>query len=193
MTQQKLREVQLLSHSHTASRTTTEETLLQSDQTNSFYLLDQGLANCGSLAKSSLFWQSFVGEQPHLFIYILLEAAFVLQWQSWAVETEAIGFTKIFTIWPFPGKSVLSLCYSHTTGPHSSQSPATWEFPLPSSGAECREWGAGFPGSGEAEPLHGRQGGSQSMSTLWGTPDPEPAPGKSVSYFLHEATKIWGF
>ena len=31
------------------------------------------------------------------------------------------------------------------------------------------------------------------MSTLWGTPDPEPAPGKSVSYFLHEATKIWGF
>lgn len=88
---------------------------------------------------------------------------------------------------------MLSLCYSHTTGPHSSQSPATWEFPLPSSGAECRGWGAGFPRSGEAGPLHGRQGGSQSVSTLWGTPDPEPAPGKSVSYFLHEATKIWGF
>ena len=54
MRKQKTREDKLLSNSHTASRMIVEETLPWADQTNSFYLLDQWLANCSSLTKSSL-------------------------------------------------------------------------------------------------------------------------------------------
>lgn len=33
---------------------------------------------------------SFVGTQPHLFIYKLPVVAFVLQWQTWVVATEGV-------------------------------------------------------------------------------------------------------
>jgi len=49
-----MRKQKLLSNSHTASRMIVEESLPWADQTNSFYLLDQWLANCSSLTKSSL-------------------------------------------------------------------------------------------------------------------------------------------
>ena len=54
MRKQKLREYKLLPNSHTANRITVEETMPWADQTNSFYLLDQWLANYSSLTKSSL-------------------------------------------------------------------------------------------------------------------------------------------
>lgn len=33
---------------------------------------------------------SFIGTQPHPFIYLLPMAAFTLQWQHWAVVTETV-------------------------------------------------------------------------------------------------------
>lgn len=45
-------------------------------------------------------------EHSHTHLLMIIQAAFVLQQQSWVVATETIWFTKpqIFTIWLFTGR-----------------------------------------------------------------------------------------
>lgn len=74
--------------------------------------LSQMWENYGLWTKSSLppvfFFNkySFIERQPRLFTYVLSVAAFVLQWQSWVLETEMVwpARPKMFSIRPFTEK-----------------------------------------------------------------------------------------
>lgn len=77
-------------------------------KTHSGICLKEGSLNYDPQATLPGFVKSFIG--AHSFVYILIMAASLRQWQCWVAETETVYLPKpkLFTIFPFTKKKFVN-------------------------------------------------------------------------------------